>query len=245
MNPQLLNVLEDIGLSTKEAQLYLALLQAGPSRVVNLSRAAGLKRTTVYPIIDSLREKGLVRQEYQGLKKLYTAVSPERLEALIEERRNNFKRMLPQFHGLYNAGGGSTSIRCYEGYGSIKSLYEEILERTRAGDFYYAISNAEKWQSGDPGYYENFKLRRKELRCDVRLLLENNREGQRNLKQKERYQEQVKLLPKATKLSTTCLVVPWAAITQQTVEPVMAFVVEAPAIIAMQKEFFQIMWASS
>ncbi len=59
-NEQLVSILNDLGLSEKEARVYFAALSLGPSTILTLSHAAELKRTTIYALVDSLKKKGLI-----------------------------------------------------------------------------------------------------------------------------------------------------------------------------------------
>ena len=48
------------GLSAKEAKVYLALLELGPSTMTEVARVANINRTTGYPVLETLAAKGLV-----------------------------------------------------------------------------------------------------------------------------------------------------------------------------------------
>ena len=80
--------LEELGLSSSESQVYLALLRTsgglGASAVAN---AAGIQRTGIYPILDALLEKGMVERG-AGYGGRFTAVAPKRaLPSLIAREK--------------------------------------------------------------------------------------------------------------------------------------------------------------
>ena len=56
---ELLNSIKDLGLNDKEAKVYLALLKFGEANVSDIADEAGMKRPTVYVILDEIRKKGL------------------------------------------------------------------------------------------------------------------------------------------------------------------------------------------
>ena len=64
-------VLEKAGLNRRETALYLALLQMGPSSILNIARKADMKRPTAYLVIDELMKKGLVAEVPKEKKKKY------------------------------------------------------------------------------------------------------------------------------------------------------------------------------
>lgn len=49
--------LEEIGLSDKEAAVYLALLQVENSAITDLAKKTKINRTTVYPVLQSLEKR--------------------------------------------------------------------------------------------------------------------------------------------------------------------------------------------
>ena len=112
---QLLGTLEKIGLVKHEAQVYLASLALGPSTVLKIAKEAGLPRTTVYSIIESLKKKGLIFIEEKGFKKLHAPQRPDQLEMVLEQRKQEFKNMLPEFSALYNLHAGESLIQYFEG----------------------------------------------------------------------------------------------------------------------------------
>src|SRR3990167_6012452 len=51
----------DAGLTQKQVDVYIACLEAGPSKVPEIARAAQIKRTTAYGVIDELVAMGTSR----------------------------------------------------------------------------------------------------------------------------------------------------------------------------------------
>ena len=62
-NEKLQSILKNIGLSETEAEVYLASLSLGPTTILKIARSSGVKRTSVYTIIDALKEKGLALRD--------------------------------------------------------------------------------------------------------------------------------------------------------------------------------------
>src|SRR5438128_12541906 len=83
MNSQDRSQLEEIGLSTAEAEIYLALLQRGPLVAAAIAKETGIPRTGVYRTLDGLADKGLIEGGL-ALGSKFVAVPPEEaLPALI------------------------------------------------------------------------------------------------------------------------------------------------------------------
>ncbi len=66
-------VLVDLGLTLKQARVYLALARSGPSRILELSKISNVTRPDVYAALEKLLEAGLVERiikkpiEYRAL----------------------------------------------------------------------------------------------------------------------------------------------------------------------------------
>lgn len=80
-----------LGLSEKEATVYLLLLGIGPSQVSSLAKRAMLKRVTAYSVLDSLCARGLVTFEPMKIGKRYIAYDPECLLNGLEQEKAQLK----------------------------------------------------------------------------------------------------------------------------------------------------------
>ena len=163
MHNNLINILKDLGLSDHESAVYLASLSLGPSTVSKIAQNSGVKRTSVYPLVDSLKQKGLINIELQGWKKLYAAESPEKLKFILDDKKNKLNNSLPEFLAMYNLKGGESFIKYVEGVAGIKNVYESFLTDYRPNEDYLVISDTEEWHKHDPEYFEEFLKRRSKL----------------------------------------------------------------------------------
>jgi sugar-specific transcriptional regulator TrmB len=80
--------LEELGLSSWEAQVYLALLRSsGGLGASAVATTTGIQRTSIYPVLDALLEKGMVERG-AGYGSRFTAVAPRRaLPSLIAREK--------------------------------------------------------------------------------------------------------------------------------------------------------------
>lgn len=91
--------LKHLGLKDKEAAVYVAALQLGPSPVQVIARKAKVVRATTYVILEDLLKKGLVTSYKEEKKTLFSAEPPRQLMRLIEieeeqlqDKKGNSKR---------------------------------------------------------------------------------------------------------------------------------------------------------
>lgn len=119
--------LELLGLTSKEAQLYLAALPLDRFTVADISRKSGIKRPTCYIILDELTKRGLVSIVPQASKKLYKAASPEALVRQAKHALAHAEKLVPALRSLYMESDGIPQVKFYYGQKGIQNIYEEML----------------------------------------------------------------------------------------------------------------------
>jgi predicted transcriptional regulator len=131
--------LRDIGLSDKEAAVYLALLETDYASPLELSRKINIKRATAYVVLESLMKKGLVSETKAGKKTRYQAAPPERLQTFIghqqvalQEKAKLLGEMIPQFRSIQKESGTRPVVKYVEGREGVLISYEE--SHGRAGE---------------------------------------------------------------------------------------------------------------
>ena len=123
--------LKHLGLSDKEASVYLASLEMGPSSVQDLSHKSKVNRATTYVMIESLINRGLMSTFIKGKKRYYAAETPERLMSILNmqqkelvQKQEEFKDVLPLLMALYNVEGAKPQIRYLEGTEGLKTVQQ-------------------------------------------------------------------------------------------------------------------------
>ncbi len=126
-----------LGLSDKEAKVYLAALELGYDTVLNISKKAGINRPTAYFILESLQKKGIVTTFEKDKKTYFVAESPDKLVSLlhqqkedIDQKQKEFENILPEFKALYNLPTEKPTVRFFEGRQGLLSMREDFLKTT-------------------------------------------------------------------------------------------------------------------
>lgn len=138
--------LQEIGLSEKEASVYIALLAFDKAPVADISKKAKVKRPTTYNILVSLANKGLVSEVVVGKKTLYIAEPPERLESyisrqvfLLEENKKSLNKVIPQLKSLQREEGEKPVVQFFEGKEGIISTTKDLFEEKFENEKVYII----------------------------------------------------------------------------------------------------------
>ena len=125
--------LNELGLSDKEAEVYLAMLELGPSSVQDISKRAGVNRSTTYVMIEGLKKHGLLSTFEKGKKIVFAAENPEKLMAIVSEhmglleaKRDRLSQTMPRLMAIFNAVEDKPRVRFFEGDAGLVSIREEI-----------------------------------------------------------------------------------------------------------------------
>lgn len=127
--------LTHLGLSEKEAAVYTAALQLGPSPVQDISAKAKVNRATTYVMIESLEKRGLISSTLKDKKRIFIAEAPDRLMALLrlqkkelEEQEGELVKLLPKLNAIFNRSGEKPEIRYMEGTDGLEGIRREFEE---------------------------------------------------------------------------------------------------------------------
>jgi sugar-specific transcriptional regulator TrmB len=127
--------LQKLGLSDKEAKVYLASMELGPTPVQNIASKAGVNRATTYVMIESLIGRGLMSSFEKGKKRFFTAESPDQLLSLLhkeemeaKEKTRQFENILPELKTLFAAAEEKPRVKFFEGVEGLKTIQEDVLK---------------------------------------------------------------------------------------------------------------------
>jgi sugar-specific transcriptional regulator TrmB len=168
------------GLSKNESKVFLVLLELGRGTVTQITRKAGLNRTTGYDILDNLVTKRLASISGKEPKQEYIAESPDKiiflLENELEEKSNQLqklKNVLPEIKSLHNVAG-RPKVRFYEGVQGLKDVYEDTLT---SHEEIRAYATYDDMQATLPGYFPEYFFRRAKKKIPIRAIFPFTKAG--------------------------------------------------------------------
>jgi sugar-specific transcriptional regulator TrmB len=129
-------ILEKIGLSSKESAIYLALLKYNNATVQDIANEAGIKRPTTYLILDELRKKGLVLKIPHAKRAIFQARAPDEVYEQVSNNLNNFEKILPKLRSI-NPSRNTVKTLYFEGAEGLKESLNyrlaEMKDKTLVG----------------------------------------------------------------------------------------------------------------
>lgn len=168
--------LKNIGFSDKEAATYIALLQLGRASVQSVADKSGLKRPTVYVILDELIEKGVVERIPRQRKQLYIAKSPDEVFAIFKEKFSLAENILPELRALAQKGTGpNVRVTYHEGVNQVHNAYFDSLH-CKDSEIVAWLSGKFFGEKGKDFWYQNYRPKRLEQNITTRVISPNTPE---------------------------------------------------------------------
>ena len=146
------SLLKQVGLSDKEAQLYVYLLETGPSSVRSLASTSGINRGTVYDVLKSLKKRGLLSYYHKSTHQYFVAENPEKLVDFIEQEtialnraKKDLKDLIPDLRSMGRFSSEKPAVKYYEGTVGVKTILQDVLSTMSKATKkeYYAYSAAD------------------------------------------------------------------------------------------------------
>jgi sugar-specific transcriptional regulator TrmB len=177
--------LKQLGLSEKEATVYLALLEIGANGAATVAKQTPLSRTTVYSLLESLEGKGYVQSYQKNKLRFFEAMHPAKISSQLDMKiraanvqRREFGMLLPQFLQLMSGAIEQVKVQYFEGIDGVKAIYEDSL----IGDHRLKLAFSSAPESGDPElqkFFKDYIKRRVAKNIRVRALFLDNAASQK------------------------------------------------------------------
>jgi len=152
-----------LGLSDKEAKVYVASLFLGPAPVQKIAEQAEVNRATAYVILDQLADLGLVSQSTEGKKTVFVAEGPEALGNIfdreierVNERRRDLDSLLPELQqNQRTEAGAAPVVRFYKGREGVDSMISELQRKAPPGSQAYGLANYDEIEKIVPDIFKS------------------------------------------------------------------------------------------
>lgn len=125
MEPQLL--LQQIGFKDKKAKAYLACLELGEAQAQKIAQKADLERTSIYAILESLKQDGLITSTVKKKTLYFIAEPPQKLVEVLQDKSQIISQSLPLFLDLYKNSSNKPKIYFYDEKEGVKKILNDAL----------------------------------------------------------------------------------------------------------------------
>lgn len=130
------HLLTSSNLDEKEALIYKMCLQHGKQTATELAESTGIKRPTVYTIVERMITKGFLMEDASEVTKKFIAASPQEVLQLLKHRKKSFDQhiaqwetYMPELEAIAKKDFQAPQVRFFRGPESMTRIYEEALKQ--------------------------------------------------------------------------------------------------------------------
>lgn len=127
-------ILQKIGLSKNEADIYLCLLSNGTLSTYEIAQKTGIYRPHIYDKLETLMGKGLVSEIKKVNKKYFSAAHPNKIKEFLDQKKSKLRRdedelegILPQLILRNKGNKEDTNVEVYKGKEGLKGFLKGII----------------------------------------------------------------------------------------------------------------------
>lgn len=175
-----MDVLVKLGLTENEAKVYMGLCQYPNSTAAGIARKLNMDKSSTYRAMDELERQGLAVPNPTEDGTLFTPLNPQKLELLLEKKRDELKRQEDELKTLIDElvlrskSSSSTYIKTYSGINAHIDMMEKSLEVVDKIIY-------EKWYMDNPifrdedyqKYVYNFVKKRVRKKIELKYLVDS------------------------------------------------------------------------
>jgi len=189
----LIHTLEDIGLTEKEAIVYLALLSLETATAYQIAEHCEVKKPTVYVILEDLRKKGLVLKVPHAKKALFVAQDITEYLGAQESRLKAARASVPKLHAL--GSKPKESVYFFNGLRGMAQAMDYKLNSMHGKTFHSFYGNLENSPDEIVRLFDTWDKKTLAQNVAFRLIMpEKNKDRQKNLLQLAKEEsEQIKI----------------------------------------------------
>ncbi len=240
MSKELLPILTAIGLTDKEARVYLSMIELGQSIVSQIATKAKINRVTTYDILKKLKEKGLLSTITKNRIKYFSPTDPEIVASTFEQKANSLKNAVPTLKRLR----GETVhplIQYFEGLEGIKAIYADTLTTKKE---IVNFSNSEEIRKIWPNYDKEYVEKRAKKKIFLKGIIPADEAGKKVHSEDTKYNREMRLMPKDKYNFTNEINIydDKVAIISFASEQPIGMIIKSSQIAASQRAIFQMCW---
>jgi sugar-specific transcriptional regulator TrmB len=126
--------LQQLGLSAKEARVYLLLLEKPQQSAAGIAKELGEKRANTYMLLEQLAELHLVEVDETKPVRAYSAANPTALQKMLQRRLEReqhaaatLQKALPSLRSMYALASDKPGVVHMAGYDGFKAILDDQI----------------------------------------------------------------------------------------------------------------------
>ena len=229
------------GFSDKERRIYLAILELGTTTANSISEKADVNRSTTYDILKSFLERGIASKVLKGKTAYFEVASPERLVALLDEKKAKFEAVMPELKLMRQMVVEKPTVQVFEGKEGWKTILEDILETRKPTD---VISTSKVFEAM-AFYFPQYIKKRSQIGIKARVIQEKSPQTDALKKKDKDELRETRSLEDFRISSITWIYGDKVAIIKLVKSEIISVLISDKAIAEDNRRIFEILWNSA
>lgn len=250
----ILETLQKIGLSEKEARIYTQLIRLGPQPASVIAERAEINRSTSYDVIETLTKKGLISSikksgitHYKALdpKTLLNYLEREKVEHIkkLEKQQKQIEQILPALISLENPESTKPKVTFYEGNRGMRQAYEDTLT---SSETILAYANVDDMHKGLPEFFPDYYMRRGEKNnIHIKCIAPDNATSRERHKQDKKENREMLLIPDAEYHFSPEINIYDDKVLYTSWREKMAIIIKSKEIAEFHKKMYKLCWKAA
>ncbi len=238
----LTEVIEKLGLSKKEAQVYLALLRIGQASAALVAKNSGLKRPTTYLVLEDLRNRGFVLKMPGDKKQMFIAKSPEEIIGVAKNNIDHALRVLPQLMSMFLSNNPKVRTVHFEGLSGVREALWYKMRDLKGKEIVAFFGSTEDATQDLITLFHEWNAEIAENGIKLRSLVPDVKNLREFRESDKRFYFQPKVLPYTDYTSKISIDVTEFFIRVVMFKEQQAVIIENPLLANAMKEIFELVW---
>ena len=238
---ELIEELRELNLDDNEIKVYQTCLNLGSCKVNDISQKTNILRTTIYGILKSLIQKGLISSFTKDNIKYYNAASPKQLLEILEEKKEIILSVMPKLEEIHKFVPNKHKVELFEGKQGFKTIVNQLVNIP--DNTYYIVGPFSTWIDFSEFYTTTFYRRKKEMNVKSKII--TDMKDKKVLQHKTTHNSEFKFLDNYDTLAEFILWQNKVAIINFEKDNLKGVIIEDAEIAKMYKIIFDNLWQNA
>jgi sugar-specific transcriptional regulator TrmB len=235
-------LLSESGLSKKEIEIYLSVLELGQATILQIADKSKIKRPTIYDLVPLLINKGFVTELQKGKKTFYQAQNPNIALAILKKRTSIFEASMPELMAIFNSPENKPKVQYYQGPAEIQRMYEDTLKEGLPISNLTSISGL--FQHLDKDWVKKYIKARIEKNITTKIIAVDSKEARVWEETAEKELREIKLIQKENcNFSADMHIYGNKIIIATYQDDLFGLIIEDANIASLQRMSFELLWS--
>jgi len=167
-----ITALEEIGLTSSQIKVYIALLELGETTSGPILKKSKLHNSVVYNALNRLTEQGLVSFVKKGKIKYFSITDPKNILKYIDDKREKIREIIPKFVAKQKLAKSKQEAEVFLGWKGVYAAFNKILEGLPKGGEYigFGAGFEDQYTEEAKKFFREYQKKRSLMKLKIRIV---------------------------------------------------------------------------